>query len=187
VAVIRYRITGISPLLMDNAASMLTPKPVGARAKAIPTPETEAESGAYRLPDGALYFPTLAFRQALIDAGTGRRIGKRGATSVLSGTVFLPDGVGLETPLVDPDTSEPLHNYVVDIQRAVIRTTKAGVARARPRLDRWAADIGFEYDDSFFPGELLTEVFTLAGTTIGVGNYRPQKRGIFGRFQVKET
>ena len=187
MAVIRYRITGISPQLMNSPASMLTPTPTGARAKTVPSPEREAENGAYRLPDGALYFPTLAFRQALIDAGTGRRIGKRGASSVLTGSVFLPDGVGMETPLVDPDTSEPLRDYVVDVQRAVIRTTKAGVVRARPRLDRWAADIAFEYDDSFFPGELLTEVFALAGTTIGVGNYRPQKRGIFGRFQVKEA
>jgi len=187
MAIVKYRVTGISPLLMDNPAGLLAPKSSGARTRHVPSPSEEAEAAAYRLPDGDLYFPALAFRRALIDGGTGRKIGTRGAISVIAGSVFLPDDAPLEVPLVDPDTDKPLREYEVDVQRAVLRANKAAVARARPRLNSWAADVAFDYQDDVYPRgpELLTEVFTLAGTAVGIGNYRPQKGGIFGRFRVE--
>jgi hypothetical protein len=61
--VYRYRIEGVSSLLMNSPASMRGASPAGAKTtKRIPTPEEEAERGAYRDEEGYLYLPSAAFR-----------------------------------------------------------------------------------------------------------------------------
>lgn len=184
---ISFDVTGVSPLLMNSPHGMIAQaaQRKGVNTRRIPEPEVEAEGGAYRLSDGTLYFPTLAFRRALIDAGKGRRVGssRRGANTVMAGSVFIPDGL-LETRLVDPSTGEFLEKYELDLQRAV-PPRQGAVIRARPRLDRWAAVVTFDVDTDVIPLDLVEALFTLAGSSVGVGNFRPQKGGVYGRFNVQ--
>jgi hypothetical protein len=184
--VVSFRCESLSPLLMNNPAGMLKARAAGkgrTNVKHIPEPDVEAEDGTYRLPDGTLYFPTLAFRRTAIDAGKGRRIGKVAASGVMTGSLFIA-GDHLETVLLDPKTDDPLDAYEVDVRRAV-PPGQGAVIRARPRVDSWAAVVSFELDDERVPAELLEELFRLGGNAVGIGNYRPQKGGVYGRFTVE--
>lgn len=46
--VYRYRIEGVSPLLMHSPQALMEGGPAGPSTKKVPTPEAEAEKGAYR-------------------------------------------------------------------------------------------------------------------------------------------
>jgi hypothetical protein len=173
-------VEGTSPLLMNSAAGLGQAAP-----GEIPAPEVEAERGAYRLPDGALYFPATGFRGALVAAGKGHRIGKRFATGVLGGAVFASEEAAA---LTDPASGEPLTAYQIDVRRCVPPGARGGVSvlRARPRLDKWAAVFTLEYDDTLVDPQTILHFLGIAGRNVGVGNFRPAKGGWFGRFAVRD-
>ena len=183
---VTFQITGISPLMTNNPQKMRRSDDGGIKKKTIPTAEDEAEGGTYRFEDGQLYFPASAFRSSMIEGAKGRKIGKMGAGTVIKGAVF---NLQEECPLVSPDDGEPLHDYVIDEQRAVIQGN--GVIRARPRLDEWATTVEFEHDEDFISAASINEILNIAGRTVGIGEYRPRVAGSrgtggsFGRFQAE--
>lgn len=177
---VTYRVTGTSPLLMHSPASMSKAKDGGPKAKHIPTPEEEAEAGAYRMADRQLYFPATGFRSSLVSGGKGRKIGKSFATTLLAATVFETT---IAVPLIDPTTKEPLFDFLIDTRRAVVQ--RQGISRSRPLLGEWEGLVEFEYDTDFLKVDWISEVFEVAGKIVGVGDYRPEKRGRFGRYSVE--
>ena len=179
---IKYRVTSTSPLLMHNPSAMMGGNGGEVKAKKIPTPEEEAAAGAYRMEGGQLYIPVRAFRGSILNGCKGLRIGKIAAKTVFAGALFA---AGEQCPLVDPDTGKPLKNYEIDVQRAVITSTKAAVMRARPRVDRWACELELEHDPDFLEPSQIDSVFATAGQIVGVLDYRPAKGGPYGKYKVE--
>jgi len=182
---VRVTVEGITPLLMQSPKGMLRRSVSAVGVKTIPSPEDEAEGYTYRSADGSLYFPTAAFRAAMITAASGRRIGKLSAAKVIQGAVFPASE---ESPLYHPETGEPLRDYEVDLRRVVVQ--RQGVVRARPRLNKWMAVVELEYDDEVLTEAILLEVLAQAGNRVGIGGNRPScpggRGGSNGRFRVLE-
>lgn len=178
---VTFRIVGSSPLLMNSAAAFTIADDGKAKTRqSIPPPEEEAEAGAYRLEDGALGFPAAAFKKAVVSAAKGRKVGKLGLPGIVLASVFETTEY---LPLIDPASGDPLHDYVIDIRGA--RPQKQGmVRRARPRIDAWACDVELEYDEEMITDDLVRELLERAGRNIGIGNFRPEKSGRYGRFEV---
>ena len=177
-----FKITGISPLLMNNPASM-RPAPKGAVKKTIPTPEAEAAMKVYAEKNGQakphLYMPSIAFRSSLIRACIGKRIGKVGAKTLVSAGVFI---VEEKCFLVQPGTKKPITEYEILTVRAVVQ--RQGVLRSRPKINEWETRIVFEIDDDFVTPDQVLELFCLAGKLAGAGDWRPEKQGMYGRYVV---
>ena len=183
-SIVKFRITGISPILMNNPASMgsgnARPGGIGG-PKRPPNPEDEAKIRLYKLKSGQLYIPTNMFRASMLKACTNRRVGKLAAKGVFSGACF---DVGTEAPLVDPKTRKAIKTYKLHTTRAVI--VGQGVMRTRPMVKEWSCDVGFDIDHDFLPDvSVVLDMLNIAGRTIGVLDWRPQKTGSFGRYQVK--
>ncbi|KKN49330.1 hypothetical protein LCGC14_0644290 [marine sediment metagenome] len=182
---IKFRITGRAPgLLMHNPASMrgATDKP---HVKQIPTPEVEAEAAAYKLESGQLYAKADWFRESLKGGAKGHRIGKIGAPGILASTIFPTNDI---LPLSDPDTGKPITEYVIDSRRAVVQ--HQGIVRNRPLIARWACEVEFDSVGAGMGGvspEAVEEFLTKAGLLVGVGDYRPQQGGPFGRYEVEQV
>lgn len=179
---VRFRVTGVSPLLMNNPLSMRGGQAtVG--AKKIPSPEEEAASKVYRLPDGQLYLGATALRSSVIDGGKGLRLGKLGASGILSSAVFVTRE---ECPLVDPATGEPVRAYAIDTRRVVVQNQ--GIIRARPSVWPWQCEVEFEFEAEQLTTDHILRFFATAGKVVGVGDYRPRcprgKGGPFGRYTV---
>jgi hypothetical protein len=181
---VEWQVTGLSPLLQHNPASMGggdAEQQIG--KKVIPTPEVEAEAGTYRLPSGQLYIPSISFRNALLGACTGKRIGKVAAAGIVAGSVFVPYE---QTPLIEPGTGEPITTWEVDVRRAVVM--RQGIRRARPRIEKWGCLLTLEVDIDYIANlDILTQLLTQAGALKGVGDYRPEKKGMYGRFTVERV
>jgi hypothetical protein len=192
-----YAVQSIPPGLLMNAPNAMRragePDPQGGK---VPSAEQEAEDGAYRLPDNALYFPGSGFRKSLINAAMefSYKKGGRGRAVRLSGTLggilFIAED---KVPLIDPETGAPITEYEIDQRRVVINGSSA-VVRARPLVREWASSVKFDYLAEYIDADEaelnVTNAFRCAGMTVGVGNYRPDKRlkgtgGPYGRFTVE--
>lgn len=175
-----YRIEGVSSLLMHSPKAMMEGRPTGPSAKKIPTPEEEAEKGAYRDEEGYLYLPSNAFRASLLHGAGGRRIGTTSARVVLAGAVFnaVPS-----TYLVDPQSGERLTEYRVHVARVVVQ--RNSILRARPEIERWACVLELEVDLDFTNPWQVEEVLNVSGRISGVGDFRPERRGPHGRYRAK--
>jgi hypothetical protein len=181
---VTLKLTGVRPLLCHNPASMLVPKGSVGGSKP-PTPEAEAEAGAYRDDQKRLVFPTAGIRNSILSAAQKSRLkmGKYTAVSVLSSSVFPVEEWAL---ILSSGKEEPFTQYKVDIRTVVIKG-HGRVVRARPRFESWAIRAPFELDDAVASGidDAFEKIAAIAGQIVGIGDFRIEKKGLFGSFEAK--
>lgn len=59
-----------------------------------------------------------------------------------------------------------------------------GVMRGFPHYASWAGEVRVYVLDDTIPKEIFERVIREAGNFVGIGQFRPQKGGYFGRFEV---
>jgi hypothetical protein len=171
---ISCKVKGISGLLMHAFPMVpIENPPIEKRS-----PEEQAELAAYRDPEtGLLYIPGIAIQRCLIGAaafskGKGRAsLQKQAAASLF----IFPERVSLG-----------VKDYALDSRPIVIPATRGRVIRHRPRLDEWKAAFEIEYDESLLTERQVRQVVDDAGSRVGLLDFRPEKKGPFGRFIVVE-
>jgi hypothetical protein len=89
--------------------------------------------------------------------------------------------IELTCPLRGPD-GEP--KWEVDSRSVVIPSTGGRIMCHRPRLDRWRVSFTLEVDTGMFSVPLVRQLLDDAGKRIGLGDFRPARKGPFGRFVV---
>ena len=163
-------IKGIAPLLM-HAYPLLEME-----APQTKTKEELAEHAAYRDPEtGRLYLPGVAVGRALISAA-GDSKGKGRASLAMVAAAGL---------LVSPERIDlGAKSYIIDSRWAVIPATRGRVMRHRPRLDSWQASFTLEWDDALMSEKQARQIVDDCGARVGVLDFRPEKKGPFGRFVV---
>jgi hypothetical protein len=60
------------------------------------------------------------------------------------------------------------------------------VWRYYPRIDSWEGDVTFTIFDDIITEDVFLQVLASAGALVGIGRFRPQNRGFYGRFKVTE-
>ena len=167
---ISVKIKGISPLLM-HAFPMV---PLEAIEKK--TPEEQAKVAAYTDPEtGLLYIPGINIQRAMIAAATYSK-GKGRASLQKQSAACLnisPERISLGTK-----------TYTVDSRPVVVPATKGRVMRHRPRLDSWEAAFEIEYDDTLLNEKDVRTIMDNMGSRVGLLDFRPEKKGPFGRCMV---
>jgi len=170
VKTINVRIQGKSPLLMHKFPLV----PIEAIEKK--TPEEQAELVAYRDPDtGELYMPGTAIQRSLINAaiyskGKGRASLQKVAAACL---LVSPDRISLGSK-----------KYTLDSRAIVNPSTRGRIVRHRPRLDKWECAFEIDYEDSLLTEDQVRKIVDDSGQRVGLLDFRPEKKGPFGRFMV---
>lgn len=178
---LRIMLRGMSPLLMHNPQNMGTNTGDPIKRKKIPTPEEEAKEFRY-VQDGNLYVPAVAVRNAILDGAKGYRIGKMGAATILSGAVVL---IQETFPLLRNGALLDENSYEIDTRRVVIQ--KQGIMRSRAMIALpWEVDCTFDFNEELANLKHVETALIAAGQIIGLLDYRPEKRGWFGRFGTQE-
>jgi hypothetical protein len=180
------RIDGTSPLLMcrfseqaeqsvPGGAGADAPRPVHHKAA---TPREIAETLCYRLPDGQLYIPASAVQRAFVEAAADfKHRGKRQSLKYQAGAAFLCTS---DVLLFEP----PLFEFEVDSRPVTITATKGRVMRHRPRIEKWSLRFTATLEDDLISSDTARAILTHAGRIKGIGDFRPEKRGPFGRFAI---
>jgi hypothetical protein len=169
-------ISNISSLLVNRfheAAQAEATSGVHSRARDPQTPEEDAESRLYVLPDGQTYFPAENLRQSCITAAGRHKIGRRSASTDAAAALSI-----------EPDAMPLIGEWHTDSRAVVIPATKGRLLRHRPMFDKWTISFNMLIVSSMFDVNLARRVLDDAGLYVGIGDFRPQKKGPFGRFQV---
>ena len=174
-----FKIVGISPLLQNNPALFIGHQEAESLSgKKKYDDEEEARMRVYQDGEGNYVMPSESFKRALLRAASGKKFGKAKAPEVVRSAVFLG---GPYCILTDPKIGRPLKKYTIDRRSVVIN--RARVLRCRPCWERWATEVSLEIDLSVVHPDAVLTTLQLAGRFPGIGDYRPEKGGAYGRFQ----
>lgn len=179
--IIVFKVVGISPLLQNNPANFIG-KSEGeelAAGKKTYNDEDEAKLRVYLDPEGEFCHPCESFTKAMTKAVAGKKFGKMFATSAIKGSVFITEPFAL----IEDENGKPAKKYTIDRRPVVIG--KSRVLRCRPCFPKWQMKIALEIDTAILTATQVKESLALAGRIIGIGDYRPEKGGGFGRFKVQ--
>lgn len=182
---------GTSPLLMNRMTTetLMGLRPGNKRPKSARpslTPREEAEFRVYLDKIQNPYVPLEYLFSSLVVAGTYVRLdGKRQISTAKSTT--LPAFVEFENdrmPILDPETGAPAP-WEADIRQGRNPNGGEAVCVVRPRFDRWSFVARIVIDLREINEQKIRELFDIAGKRIGLGDFRPHKRGWFGKFCVQ--
>lgn len=148
------------------------------------TPREEAEKVCYRDRQGKFYFPGAAIGRLLGEAGSNHKLkgSRKSAKFVVPAAVLVMD----DAITINNGDGKPATDFEVDSRPVVIPATKGRVMRHRPRFDVWSASFTLRINDSLLPVDFVHQLLNEGGQQIGIGDFRPEKRGPFGVFQVVE-
>jgi hypothetical protein len=166
------KFTDAAMLKLDGGVSVLTPSATKG------TPRERASERLYLTTDGAPCFPGPNLYRAIIDAGRFIKAGREKITTTKSSLV--PAGIWMreiEIPIID-GAWEP------DTRTVVNPATQGRMIACRPRFDRWQLTFTLDVDDKMFSTQLVRQLVDDAGHKIGIGDFRPSRKGPFGRFKV---
>jgi hypothetical protein len=76
--------------------------------------------------------------------------------------------------------------YLIDSRPVVIPATKGRIMCHRPRFNEWGISFDIEYDNVLLKESELRKVIDDAGSRVGLLDFRPERKGPFGRFMVTE-
>jgi hypothetical protein len=138
--------------------------------------EEQAEFAAYRCPESHnLYFPATNLQRALV-AGATYSKGKGRASLQKSAAACL---------MLSPERlTFGVSKFTIDSRPVVIPATKGRVMRHRPKLENWALSFTLEFDDTLITPAQARRIVDDTGTRVGIGDFRPERKGPFGRFVV---
>lgn len=175
---LRVRVEGITPLIShrfsESAQRTIEAAQQGtARTKKPPRePQREFEESVYHSPDGRPAFPAIAFKLAAVRAG--QRFGGERSTELLG-------AFSITTELVEIEGSAP----AMRSDRVVLSgPSKLSSIAYRAQYMPWEATIPLLVNVDFLSVEQLVNLFRLGGFSVGVGDWRPERRGSFGQFSV---
>lgn len=173
---IQLRVVGDSPLIChkwsEKAKKQMLDKQMkkAKTAKDAKDPQKDYEDSLYAHPDGGYGFPCVAFKAAAVGAcrfSDGIKMTEaRGAFHVV-GELAKIDG--------DPRMRE-------DMVR--VGMGKADI-RFRGEFPSWGTTLTVAYNASVLSPEQIVNLFNLAGFGVGVGEWRPEKDGSYGRFHIE--
>ena len=193
----QYRITvsGVSPIIHHNGAAGLdTRSPVSRQIATIAAKrggdrtevddnqlrELEAQRALWLDESGAPAIPATAIRAA-IEAGARKR--KQG-TQVRGGLMVLSTAFDYDTEKYGTGV-EKLGRSTQYTVPVVVKNSR--ILRTRAKFDEpWSCTFELDVDDEQIDLSQLLEWLDIAGRQIGLGDWRPEKSGVFGRFTTPD-
>lgn len=181
--VAQIEVRGTAPLIVhrwsEKARAMMLDSQQNRKSPKEPKdPLADFETSRYRFPDGRDGFPIMGFKSATVKGG-GRLFGKSvKMTELRQALIFLPDGVGTDGTQLVAIKGTPVMRE--DMVRIGMGTADI---RYRAEYPEWSAVLRIEY----VPGMIdLSSIVALvdAGGMNGCGEWRPEKSGSYGTFEV---
>lgn len=184
IAVSRMRvpISGTTPLIVhrfsEKAKKKMLDDMQGRKSPKQPKdPAAEFEGAFYRFEDGSNGFPVIAFKAATI--GAARFYGKEVTMTSLRQFLFFRGEPGLDGVSLTPIEGE------ATMREDVVRVGKGGTdLRYRPEFREWSTTLDVTYVTSALTQSSVLSLIDAGGLGVGVGEWRPEKRGDNGCYQV---
>jgi hypothetical protein len=175
---IKCAVKGVTPLMTDKFDTDLDNVSDTNKNKKSKLPRDVAELGLYLNEKGKPGVPGMNLFSCLIEAGRYKKWGKVQVST--RDRSLLPGYVTLAEAFIPLKHSKP---WEVDSRRIVNRNNNAAVIKHRPRFDAWQLLFNLEVDEEF-DEDLLREIVDISGKRVGLGSFRPDRKGWYGKFKV---
>ena len=179
-------IIGMTPLITHKFSEKAKKQMLDAmqgrkNPKAPKDPEAEYLAAAYRLDDGGYGAPAIAFKSATVAAA--RFFGKDVTMVSLRQTLFFSGEMSkTEGQMMVRIEGEP------EMREDVVRVGNGGTdLRYRPYFEEWGAVLDVTFVKSMLTRESVLSLIEAGGLGVGVGEWRPEKKGDMGTFRIDET
>jgi hypothetical protein len=176
IETVQVTLVGDTPLIVhrwsEKAKKQMLDKQMkkATAGKEAKDPERDFRESLYVLEDGSYGFPIIGFKAAAVTACTS--IGSM--TKVAARQAFHVDG---EFAVIEGD--EPAMRE--DMVRIAMGTADI---RYRGEFKNWWTTITVKYNGNVMSAEQILNLMQTAGFAVGVGEWRPEKDGQYGRFHV---
>ena len=172
---IRVTIKGTTPLLFnrfrDASIEGKSKRKAGAEI------DLDIKDKLYLTEDKKAYIPSRYFERAMTIGGQAFKGKGRGNLSTIIGSMLSiePDAIILNN-----------QNWKEDIQAGVNPMTRGRTMIHRPRFDKWGGKMFIKLDIDEIPTVKLKEMLDYVGLYVGIGDWRPAKKGKYGKFIVSK-
>ena len=181
----QFKIQGKDPgIMFNNPAMMAVDTSSMSKGKKTYDADEEAEMRTYRNDDGNLCVPSTQVRASILEASKVFKVGRSSAKTILNHIIVEPfDLIELKDK-----KDKTIIDYEQDQRRVVVQ--RSGIIRTRPVVKDWQLSFSIIADAEIMnatwkePVDALIKIVSDAGKKQGIGDYRPQKGGNFGRFDV---
>jgi len=175
-----YNITieGTSPLLMNRPSQLDIGDKSKTSKRETQTPQEIAEAKIYKDAEDRIYLPATWFQGCIVEAGKQKKMMGKGSAKATYSKVC---GSSVE---INPFEILLKEKWKVFSILAVNPTTRGKNVLHRPQFDKWKVDFEVTFDENQIEVSVMKEIFDIAGRQVGVGDWRPAKKGRFGKFQV---
>lgn len=182
---INVPIVGTAPLLVhkfsEKAKKQMLDNMQGRKSpKVAKDPKAEYEAAFYYTKDGGYGFPAIAFKAATVSAS--RFYGKSVTMTSLRQFIFIngePSEDGQQMCRIEGEPS---------MREDVVRVGMGGTdLRYRPQFLEWSTSLEVTYVTSALTRDSLLSLIDAGGLGVGVGEWRPEKKGDFGTYRIDTT
>ena len=132
---------------------------------------------------GEVYIPPMAFKQSLDEACRylALKVPGRGKTTY---TKHFKSGVLCTKPVMLGVKKSDIKGETLLMNSDGVRGSGKRVPRIFPVIHSWSGEVEFAILDDIITEDVFIRVMREAGQLIGVGRFRPQNGGYYGRFSV---
>lgn len=158
------------------------------RARAPRKPKDEFNAARYIDYKNRDCMPAVQFKKAMTTVASEKGI--KGITgSTIKRWVFVRSMVSesKDRDLVPIHHSEKQPHMREDVVRVGPFGNRVAMLRYRPSYSQWRVRISIEFNNSSISAEHIINLLNWAGFGVGVAEWRPEKAGEFGRFEVGEV
>lgn len=174
-------IRGTAPLLVHRFGEkarrqMLDAMQGKKKVKSVRNPEEDYENAFYRLKDGRYGFPVMGFKHATV--GAARFYGDLTMTG-LRQFIFFRGEMGATGESLAAVEGEPrMREDYVRIGR------QQTDLRYRPEFPEWSTTLSVTFVASAITRSSVLSLIDAGGMAVGIGEWRPEKNGDFGTYQI---
>lgn len=174
IQTITLMLVGDSPLIVhawsEKAKRQMLDKQMKKASKGRETrdPEADYEACFYRTPSGTYGFPAIGVKAAMVSA----------ARYVDAKMTVLRGALHIDTETL-PVIGEPRPRE--DMVRVGMGTADI---RYRPEFPEWRIPVPIKFNTSAISAEQIANLLNVAGFGVGIGEWRPERNGSYGRFHV---
>lgn len=177
---ISVKIRGLPPgIIFQGKGVMAADQGESGKKKKHRPAEEEARLRAHWTGTGSnkqLCIPWVMLYQSICAAaGSFKFRGQKTMATIVAATISC------ETDRIPLGTSE---FEVLEEYARIPPKTGSMVLIGRPKLPKWEASFVLVADDEMYAAENLRDIISHAGKLVGIGAWRPQLKGPYGRFEV---
>ena len=138
----------------------------------------------HSMPNGKIFIPPMSFKMSLDKAASmlGRQIPGKGKSTY---TKFFLSGVLVMDPVILPMTKEDCALDRIFANADGKRGSGKRVWRNFPRVDKWSEDVKYHVLADEITPDVFEEHLRQAGAFVGIGRFRPESGGYYGRYEIK--